>query len=168
VSAPSRIATIMTWLAVGLSAGLVALGVHWYGFSVEVRQRFWSDILDRVHGPMTFRFYLQPVMAAVAALFDGLRDVREGHKSFFWSTHGGRGAQAGRLREGLTSTARVVLLGLSMDAIYQFKVLDQFYPAEAVMMALLLAVIPYFVFRWIVEHVARRWQGRRGHGELPS
>jgi hypothetical protein len=168
VSVPSRITTIMTWLAVGVSAGLIALGFHWYGFSVEVRQRFWSDILDRVHGPMTFRFYLQPVMAAVAALADGLRDVREGHKSFLWSTHGDPNAQAGRLREGLTSTARVVLLGLSMDAIYQFRVLDQFYPAEAVTMALLLAVIPYFVARWIVEHVARWWQGRRGHRQMRS
>jgi hypothetical protein len=158
----------MTWLAVGLSAGLVALGFHWYGVSVEVRQRFWSDIFDRAHGPMTFRLYLQPLMAAIAALFDGLRDVREGHKSFFWSTHGEPGAQAGRLREGLTSTARVVLLGLSMDAIYQFRVLDQFYPAEAVMMALLLAVIPYFVLRWIVEHVGRRWQARRKHGVMRS
>jgi hypothetical protein len=41
----------------------------------------------------------------------------------------------------------VVLLGLSMDAIYQFRVFDRFYPVEALMMAVLLAVIPYFVLR---------------------
>jgi hypothetical protein len=167
VSAPSRVATAMTWLAVFLSAGLTVLGIYWYGLSTEVHQRFWSDIVDRVHGPMTFRFYLQPLMAAIAALLDGLRDVREGHRSFFWCQHGDTDTRKGRLREGLTSTARVVLLGLSMDAIYQFRVLDRFYPAEAVMMALLLAVVPYFVFRWIVEHVARWWLGR-GHGEMSS
>jgi hypothetical protein len=48
----------------------------------------------------------------------------------------------------------VVLLGISMDVIYQFKELDRFYPVEALMMAILLAVIPYFIFRWIVERVA--------------
>jgi hypothetical protein len=65
------------------------------------------------------------------------------------------------LREGVTSVSRVILLGISMDVIYQLKVLDQFYPVEALMMAILLAVIPYFVFRWIVERIASRWLAHR-------
>ena len=48
-----------------------------------------------------------------------------------------------------------------MDVIYQLRALDQFYPAEAVMMAILLAVIPYFVFRWIIERVAPWWRSDR-------
>ena len=47
-----------------------------------------------------------------------------------------------------------------MDVIYQFKEFDRFYPAEAAMMALLLAVLPYFIFRSIVENVARWWLAR--------
>jgi hypothetical protein len=39
----------------------------------------------------------------------------------------------------------------------QFEVFDRFYPVEAVL--LLLAVLPYFVFRWLVEHAARWWLG---------
>jgi hypothetical protein len=163
-AAPSRLAVAMTWLVLAISAALVALGIYWYGVSWEVQQRFWGDIFGRFGGPMTFRFYLQPAMAFIAALIDGINDARYGHKSFFWSVHGDPSQHAGRLREGLISTARVALLGLSMDAIYQFKVLDQFYPAEAVMMALLLAVIPYFIFRWIVEKVARWWLAhKQGH-----
>ena len=53
------------------------------------------------------------------------------------------------------STAQMALIGIAMDVVYQFKVFDRFYPVEAVMMVLLLAVLPYFVLRWIVEHVAR-------------
>jgi hypothetical protein len=155
----SPFALYFTWFALVLSAVLLALGVYWYGFSLDVQQRFWNDIADRIHGPMTFRFILQPAMALIAAIADGVSDARHGHKSFFWSVHGDPTQRAGRLREGLMSTARVVLLGISMDVIYQFKVFDQFYPAEAVMMALLLAVIPYFIFRWLVELVARRWFG---------
>jgi len=101
-----------------------------------------------------------------AALPDGIRDARQGHKSFFWSALWDPQAPTGRLREGLTSTARVVLLGISMDVIYQFKALDRFYPVEALMMAILLAVIPYFVFRWIVERAARWWLARKGAGTL--
>lgn len=161
---PSSLARTMTWLVVALSAALLALGIYWYGWSMDVHRRFWADIFGRLHGPMTFRFYLQPTMALIAALIDGIRDARFGHRSFFWTALWNPKQTGGRLREGLTSTARVVLLGLSMDAIYQFKVLDRFYPVEALMMAILLAVIPYFFLRWIVERLARWWFARKAVG----
>ena len=87
-------------------------------------------------------------------------------KSFFWSAWWNRTVTAGRLRDGLASIARVMLLGISMDVIYQFKALDRFYPVEALMMALLLAVIPYFVFRWTVERIALWWFARKGNDAL--
>ena len=83
----------------------------------------------RFGGPMTFRFFLQPTMAAIAALVDGIRDAREGHRSFFWAAWRDPTQRPGRLREGMISTARILLLGISMDIIYQFKVLNAFYPA---------------------------------------
>ncbi len=161
---PSDFARILSWLAVALSAVLLALGAYWYGWSVDIHHRFWADIFDRAHGPMTFRFYLQPTMALLAALPDGIRDTRLGHKSFFWSAWWNKNASAGRLREGLASIARVMLLGISMDVIYQFRALGRFYPVEALMMALLLAVIPYFIFRWTVERVASWWLARKDNG----
>jgi hypothetical protein len=154
----------MTWLAVTLTVVLLALGAAWYGVSLEVHRRFWADIVDRLSGPMTFRFYLQPAMALLAAIPDGIRDARAGHKSFFWSSLWDSTATTGRLKEGISSIARVILLGLSMDVIYQLKALDQFFPAEAVMMAILLAIIPYFIFRWIIEHVARWWLAHHSSG----
>ena len=162
-SAGSR---LMTWLVLSLAGVLLALGISWYGWSAEIHHRFWNDIVDRIHGPMTFWFYLQPIMAAVAALPDGIKDARLGHRSFFWSALWGSSAPQGRLREGLISTARVVLLGLSMDVIYQHKVLDRFYPVEALMMALLLAVIPYFIFRWAVERIVAYWLARKGTSRI--
>src|SRR5262249_2957777 len=113
-------------------------------------------------GPMTFRFFLQPTMAAIAALHDGVKDAREGHKSFFWRAWRHPSEQNGRLPGGLISPARIMLPGVRMDVVFPFKELDEFYPAEAVVIALLLAVIPYFVFRWIIEGIARWWmhQGR--------
>ena len=157
---PSTLAVAITWVVVSISAVLLVFGIVRYGWSMEVHHRFWSDIFGRVGGPMAFRFILQPAMAFLAALHDGIKDARYGHKSFFWSVSEGSLQQSGRLREGLIATARVTLIGLSMDVIYQFKEFDRFYPAEAAMMALLLAVLPYFIFRWIVENVARWWLAR--------
>ncbi len=154
---PSRGAVIFTWLVLLLALLLLVWGAIKYGVSLDIQQRFWNDIFARFGGPMTFRFFLQPTMAAIAAAHDGLKDAREGHRSFFWTGWRDPSQQTGRLREGLISTARIMLLGICMDVIYQFKELDQFHPAEAVVIAILLAVIPYFVFRWIIEWIARRW-----------
>jgi hypothetical protein len=149
---------------VGLTVALLIIGIAMHGFSLEVQQRFWSDMFARFGGPMTFRFFLQPTMAAIAALHDGVKDAHGGHKSFFRTAWFDNSQPTGRLREGLTSVARVLLLGICMDVIYQFKELDTFYPAEAAVIAILLAVVPYFIFRWIVEMVARWWFARRATG----
>src|SRR5262245_50599032 len=158
--APSTLSLAMTWAAVAIMAVLLVLGVTWYGVSWQVRERFWADVFGRLHGPMTLRFYLQPTLAFVTAVKDGVKDARFGHKAFFWAALWDPTEPRGRLREGLMSTSQMMLMGLAMDTIYQFKVFDQFHPVEAVLMVLLLAVIPYFLFRWLVEHVARWWFSR--------
>lgn len=155
-SAPSKLSLAMTWAVVTITIVLVVLGFTWYGVSREVNERFWSDVFGRLHGPMTVRFYLQPTLAFLAALKDGIKDARLGHKAFFWTALWDPTQPRGRLREGLISTSQMGLIGFAMDVIYQFRVFHQFYPVEAVMMVLLLAVIPYFVMRWIVEQLARR------------
>jgi hypothetical protein len=161
---PSRVSVIFTYTVVIACVVLLLLGALLHGFSLEVQQRFWGNIFDRVGGPMTFRFILQPTMAFIAALHDGIRDARGGHKSFFWSRWLDPSQETGRLREGFTSVARVMALGIGMDVVYQLKELDEFFPAEAAVMAILLAVIPYFIFRWIVEIVARWWLARKSAG----
>jgi hypothetical protein len=160
--APSRLSLAMAWTVVAITAVLLVLGVAWYGVSWDVRQRFLSDLLGRLHGPMTIRFYLQPTLAFVKALKDGVKDARLGHKAFFWTALWDPAQPRGRLREGLMSISQMALIGFAMDTVYQFKVFDRFYPGEAVMMVLLLAVLPYFVLRWIVEHVARWSFSRSG------
>jgi hypothetical protein len=158
--AESKSAVFLARLAVVLVVGLIILGAIWHGFSADVQRRIWRDVLDRPGGPMTFRFILQPSMAAIAALHDGIKDARLGRSPYFWTiVHTGQ-ERGARLREGVVSTARIVLLGLAMDAIYQYEVLNTFYPGEAVLVALTLAVIPYFLLRGPIERVARRWVSR--------
>jgi hypothetical protein len=63
-----------------------------------------------------------------------------------------------RLREGLNATARIILLGIIMDAIYQVTVLKRFYPVEAVIIAVLLGFVPYLLFRDVVTRILRGWR----------
>ncbi|HEY1411911.1 MAG TPA: hypothetical protein VGF36_07205 [Rhodopila sp.] len=138
---------------------LIVAGATWYGFSTEDRVRFWQNVIQRPGGPMKFRFILQPVMATIAALHDGIRDARIGRSPYFWTILTNRTDRAARLHEGLLSTARIVLLGLVMDTVYQVIVFKTFYPIETVIVAILLAFLPYLLLRGPIARVARRWYG---------
>ena len=92
--APSKSAIVQARIAVLLVAGLIILGVAWYGVSAENLGRLWSDILDRPTGPMMFRFILQPTMAIIAALRDGVKDARLGRRPYIWALiHGAYGPE---------------------------------------------------------------------------
>ena len=117
--APSEGALFLARLAVALIVVFIVLGVFWNGFSVEVHNRIWKDIFERPAGPMAFRFILQPTMALIAALHDGIRDARRGRSPYLWTILREPQKRGERIREGLISTSRIVLLGLVMDMIYQ-------------------------------------------------
>jgi hypothetical protein len=141
-----------------LMIAFIVIGAVMYGFTSEVRERVWQNLIDRPGGPMTFRFILQPVMAAIAALRDGMNDARLGRAPYLWALFFNPSERVGRLVEGVISTARILLLGLCMDVIYQAIVLKTFYPGEAVVVALTLAFLPYALLRGPVARIARSRQ----------
>ena len=157
---PTRGAILQARLAAALLIGLVVLGAIWYGVSVEDFSRLWRDVLARPGGAMTFRFILQPTMAVIAAFRDGVSDARLGRSPYFWSIVRGVESRSARLREGIISTARIIILGVIMDTIYQWRVLHTFYPGQAAVIALLLAFVPYLLLRGPIERVALHWIGR--------
>nr|WP_246389300.1 hypothetical protein [Microvirga mediterraneensis] len=146
-------------------AVLIVLGIAWYGISVDVERRIWHNIVERPNGPMAFRFLLQPTMAFLAALHDGINDARLGRLPYFRTVLSDPTRRNKRLREGFLSTGRILLLGLGMDAIYQYRVLNTFFPGEMVLTALLLAFVPYLVFRGIVTRIARWWILHHPHSD---
>ena len=145
---------LLAKLVIGAAIVLIVAGALWHGVAAEAWQRLWHDLMERPDEPMRFRFILQPVMAAIVAIRDGLNDVRAGRTPYFWKALG-----VARLREGLNATARIILIGLVMDTVYQIIVLQRFYPAEAVIIALVLAFVPYLIIRGPAARVARRWLG---------
>jgi hypothetical protein len=124
--------------------------------------RFWHDLLARPSGPFAFRFLLQPTMAAIAAIRAGIVDGRTGRSPYFLALWTEPAERRERLHEGLAATGRIFLLGLAMDAIYQFVELKAFYPLEALVVSVLLAVIPYFIIRGPAARVSRWWHSRHG------
>ena len=126
--------------------------------------RLWADLIARPGGPLEFRFLLQPLVAALLAVRDGVLDARTGRPPYFWTLVHDPAHRRERFREGVRATLRVVLLGVAIDAFYQFKVHGTVYPGEALGIALLLGFVPYLLIRGPTDRITRR---RRGgiHGE---
>jgi len=122
----------------------------------EFLTRFFTNLAYRVGGPMTFRLILQPTMAILLALRAGMKDAREGRPPYFWTILTDPARRAGLIREGWKSVARVFVLAVIMEVIYQWIVLRWFYPGEAVTVAVLLAVVPYVLLRGPINRLARR------------
>jgi hypothetical protein len=156
---------VLAKLIIVVAIVLFVSGVVWHGVTGEALRRFWHDLVERPDEPMRFRFILQPVMAALAAIHDGRKDARAGRSPYLMTVLRNPQKRVGRLREGLNATARIILLGLVMDVIYQLIVLKTFYPNEALVIAVLLAFVPYLILRGLVLRVARsRIHGSRGEG----
>lgn len=138
---------------------LIVAGVVWHGVTIGTFERIWDDLVERPDAPMRFRLVLQPLMAALVAIRDGLKDARTGRSPYFWTVLRDPRRRVGRLNEALNGTARIILLAVAMDTIYQIIVLKRFYPTEAVGIAVLLAFVPYLVIRGPVTRLARRCLG---------
>jgi len=119
----------------------------------EILTRFFENIVGRVHGPMNFRMLLQPLMAIIFAFRDGRKDAREGKPAYAWALFSNPGHRRDMLRDGWKSVGKVFVIALVLDAIYQFITVKWFYPVEALVVALMLAIVPYLLLRGPINRV---------------
>lgn len=121
----------------------------------ELFTRFWNDMIGRIGGPLSFRFLLQPAMAMIFAIRDGLRDAREGRPAYFYSLLTDPANRRSRLLEGFKAVSRVFVFAILMDLIYQEIVLRWFYPLQSLVVAFVLAFLPYILLRGPISRIAR-------------
>jgi hypothetical protein len=157
---PTKFQINLARLVIALLVVCPVIGMIVYGLSGNELQRVWRDLLERPTGPMALRMLLQPLMAAIAAVSDGIRDARAGRSPYFWTILSRRGERRELLFEGAVATARVLLAGLIMDTIYQVVFLKVFYPGEAAIVAILLCFIPYLLLRGPAARLSYWWLGK--------
>src|SRR3990172_9613330 len=105
--------------------------------------RIFENLIGRVSGPMKFRLILQPLMAIIFAVRSGLKDAKEGRPAYFWAIFTDPANRRDMLRDGWKSVGKVFVIAIIIDLVYQIIVFRWFYPLEAVVVAAILAFVPY-------------------------
>ena len=130
--------------------------------------QLWENLIGRATGPMNLRLFLQPAVAAFFAIRFGLKDAREDRKPYGWTVVSAPAHRGRLLREGWDHVGKVFLVATVLDGIYQFMVFHRVYITGAVMIAATLALIPYFLFRGLVNRIASARYRSRGPGRGES
>src|SRR5208282_4875664 len=120
-----------------------------------VFERMFEDFFARLDGPLHFRFIVQPLMATVFAVIDGIKDAKAGRPAYFWSLLTTPGYRKEIVKDGWKSVSRIFFLAIILDAIYQMKVHSSVYTGELLIVAFVLAVVPYLILRGPVNRIAR-------------
>ena len=122
----------------------------------DILTRIFENLIDRVSGPMKFRLFLQPLMATIFAIRDGRKDAREGRSPYFWAVFTDPEHRRELLRDGWKAVGKVFVIAVIIDAVYQFIVVRWFYPGEALIVAAILAFVPYLLIRGPVNRLTHR------------
>ena len=124
----------------------------------DLLNRMFTDLIGRLAGPLTFRLFLQPAMAMFFAYRDGLADAREGRPPHIWRmVTGPPEARKRRARETIRAVMKVFIMAVVMDCVYQWILFRWIYPIEAMVVAVILAIVPYLALRGVVNRLARSW-----------
>lgn len=122
----------------------------------NIFSRIFENMVGRIGGPLNFRIVLQPLVAIIFAIRDGVKDAHEGRGAYFWDLFPDPAHRRELIRSGWKSVGKVFAAAFVIDAIYQFMELHWFYPGEALLTALILAIIPYVLLRGPVNRLTPR------------
>ena len=126
--------------------------------------RFWNNLIGRPGGPLSFRLFLQPLMASIFAIRAALKDAREDRPPYLWAIFRNPIERRNLLREGWKDVGKIFVIAILIDLIYQIIAFRWFYPVESLVLATILALIPYVLIRGPLSRKIRRLR-RRAHDQ---
>ena len=123
---------------------------------MDLFARVWEQLAGRIDGPFAFRFVCQPVMAAILAIRAGVADAQDHRAPYLWSVLSRPLERPQLIREGIKDVMNVFVFAIVLDVIYQVIVFRWVYPLQAVVLAIVLAIVPYTLIRGPVTRLKSR------------
>ncbi len=122
--------------------------------------RFLGSFFPRLDGPLHFRFILQPTTATILAVIDGIRDAKAGRSAYFWAMVKNPEQRRELIKTGWKRIGTTFIVAVILDVIYQVKIYHRVYPGETLIVATLLAIVPYILVRGPINRLIR-WRGSK-------
>lgn len=122
----------------------------------NIWQRIVENLFGRLDGPLHFRFILQPLIATIFAIMDGMKDAKTGKPPYFWAVFSSPEHRKELLKDGWKHVGKIFIIAIILDIIYQLKVHKMIYPGETFFVAFLLAIVPYLLLRGPVNRIMKR------------
>ena len=127
----------------------------------DTLSRGFERLIARADGPLHFRLVVMPTVVTILAIRAHLRDVKEGNPIFFGAFVTSPTERQRLLRSGLKDFGRVFIIASVLDTAYQLLVFKTFYPGQMLIVAVVCAIVPYFLVRGPITRLAhflyRRW-----------
>ena len=103
---------------------------------------FLEDIPKRLTGPGRFRFVLQPLIATLLGIRSGLADARAGRPPYLYGVLFHRDLRGELVRTSFGVVVNLLLMGILLDAVFQWIILGVSHPGAALLVGPVLIVGP--------------------------
>jgi hypothetical protein len=119
---------------------------------------FFANVLDniaaRLTGPMSFRFIVQPVIAIILGIRDGITDAKAGTPPFIYDLIFKPEDRKESLKGVLKRLRVPVIIGTVFDAIAQYLIFKSIRPLPAILVGVTVIGIPYTLARGLTNRIA--------------
>ena len=149
------ILAVLTLLVLVLSAPAALLDAYERGGIYLFSRAFLEDIPRRLTGPGRFRFVLQPLIAFILGIRSGLADAREGRPPFLYGMLFHKELRGVLLRSSFRTVINLVLMGILLDAVFQWIILGVSHAGAALVVGPVLILGPYTLARAVSNRAAR-------------
>jgi hypothetical protein len=112
-----------------------------------------EHLVGRLGGPLNFRLVVMPLVVTILAIRAHLRDVREGKPIFLWAFLKDATERRRLFRSGLKDFGKVFIVACVLDTTYQVLVLKSYYLGEMLVVAVVCAILPYFLVRGPITRI---------------
>jgi hypothetical protein len=130
---------------------------------LDTISRTFEQLIARADGPLHFRLVVMPTVVTILAIRAHVRDVKKGNPIFLGAFVTSPTERRRLLRSGLKDFGRVFIIACVLDTVYQLLALRSFHPGQMLIVAVVCAIVPYFLVRGPILRLAHwlrlRWGG---------
>jgi hypothetical protein len=128
---------------------------------------FDEGLLARLTGPGKARFLIQPLVAILLGIRDGVADAKKGETPYYIRILLGEHKIA-LVKASLRRITVPLSIGVVLDMILQWIMFKTIFLLPALMAGAILIALPYSISRGLSNRVARRWYKRKAASHTPG